>query len=402
MIDESLLKKIEETEEGLKKELRFVSDFLYKNPELGMEEYLAVELLCGVAEGHGLQVRRKLGGLETAFLAELRNGPGPTIAFLAEYDALPGFGPEGGPGHACGHNWIAAASLGAALILARLREHFQGTVRLIGTPGMVNYGGKVDLVRHHVFDEVDAVFEPHLEQHNSFHGQSLALDAIQFDFKGRAAHSAIYSEEGINALDAVQFTFMGINALKNHLGRDVNIHGIVTEGGEIPSVIPERASCKFYIRAGKRPYLNQVTRKVIRCAEGAALMAGAEMNWHHFENPSDDLLNNEVLCQALLKYMNLEGITSIIEKDEAGPWGSNDIGNVSYVCPTVYVEFDMEAPDEFRIHDATAMKYVNSELGGRKLDQVARILSATALDLFQNPGRLEDARRALRRDISDM
>lgn len=400
MIDLTLRERIAELQRELKKEMRFISDFLYKNPELGLEEYLAVEMLCGVARKHGMKVTRNTGGMETSFVAAVDNGPGPTIAFLAEYDALPGFGPAGGPGHACGHNWIAATSMGAAMILSRMREYFQGKVLLVGTPAMENYGGKVDLVRNHLFDEVDAVLEPHLEQQTSLDCQSLALDAIQFDFRGRAAHSAIYGEEGINALDAAQFMFQGVNALKNHLRKDVNIHGIITEGGNIPSVIPEKASCKFYIRAAKRPYLNEVTRKVVRCAEGAALMAGAEMSWHNFENPSDDLLNNEVLAEVLREYMSLEDINPATQYGDAAAWGSDDIGNISYVCPTVYAEFGMEAPDEFRIHDATAMKYVNSELGGRKMDQVSRILAGTALELFSNPGLLENARVALREAIT--
>lgn len=399
MIDQTLWERIAELQRELRKEMRFISDFLYKNPELGLEEYLAVEMLCDVAQRHGMTVSRHTGGMETAFVAAIDNGPGPTIAFIAEYDALPGFGPEGGPGHACGHNWISATSMGAAMILAQMREDFRGKVLLMGTPAMENYGGKVDLVRNHVFDQVDAVIEPHLEQQTSLDCKSRALDAIQFDFRGKAAHSAIYKEQGINALDGVQFLFQGVNALKNHLREDVNINGIITEGGKIPSVIPEMASCKFYIRAAKRPYLNEVTRKVIRCAEGAALMAGAEVSWHNFENSSDDLLNNKVLEEVLREYMALEDITPVSQDRDTAAWASDDIGNVSYVCPTVYVEFGMDAPDEFRIHDASAMKYVNSQLGGRKMDQVSRILAGTALELFQNPTRLEEARSALRQEI---
>lgn len=402
MIDKSLIQLIAEQEESLKKELRFVSDFLYKNPEIGMKEYLASDLLSGIAENHGFTVTRNFCGMETAFLAEFRNGSGPTIAFLAEYDALPGFGPEGKPGHACGHNWIAATTVGAALVLSKLSLHFQGTIQLIGSPGMENYGGKVDMVRAHVFDTVDAAIQPHLEQHTSLDCRSLALDAIQFNFKGRASHSAIYAQEGVNALDAVQFMFIGVNALKNHLRRDAKIHGIITSGGETPSVITENASCRFYIRALNRSYLNTVTQKVIRCAEGAALMAGAEMVYEPFENPCDDLINNKVLQDIMREYMDLEEIPITYTYQEiSASFASDDIGSVSYVCPSLYVEFDMEAPGEFRIHDATAMKYVNSELSYHKMDQAVRILAGSAMELFLNPDKVKNARLELRKTLAE-
>lgn len=400
MIDKELRKRVAEAERGLRKELQYVSDFIYKNPEIGMEEHLACGLLCDAARTHGFRIVKPFCDMDTAFLAELNNGPGPVIAFLAEYDALPGFGPNNGPGHACGHNWIAATTLGTALTLAELRDCFSGTVRLIGTPAMENFSGKVAMVARHAFDGVDAAMQPHLERLNCIEYKTLAMDPIEFTFRGKASHAALYPEQAINALNAAQFTFIGLNALKNQMRRDVNIHGVITEGGKAASTITEHAVCQFYVRALDRAYLDKVTKRVIRCAEGAALMAEAEMSWRFFEDPCDNLILNDAFRELTLEYWGAEGLEPGRSYRHEIALSSGDIGNVSRACPTMYMEFDIGVEDEFRIHDATAMKYVNSPCAYDKMDQVIRIMAGTALELYRDKDRLAEIKRAHKENVS--
>lgn len=173
--------------------------------------------------------------METAFRAELCRGKGAVVAFLAEYDALPGYGEEKQPAHACGHNWDAAASVGTALLLSRIGG-WQGTVVVLDAPAEETVGGKVILAKNGAFQGIDAVFEMHLNKCNS--PRALALDSWEFSFRGRASHAASAPERGINALDAVNLTFAGINALRQQLRPNVRIHGIVTDGGSAVNIIP--------------------------------------------------------------------------------------------------------------------------------------------------------------------
>ncbi len=190
-----------------------------------------------------------------------------TIAFLAEYDALPGYGEEKRPAHACGHNWVAAASVVAALLLSRV-EGWQGTVVVLGTPAEETVGGKVILAKNGAFLGSDAAFEMHLNKCNSLRPHAIAIDSWEFSFRGKASHAAAAPERGINALDAVNLTFAGISALRQQLKPDVRIHGIVTDGGAAVNVIPESAACRFYVRSEKREYLDEASRRVIGCARG--------------------------------------------------------------------------------------------------------------------------------------
>lgn len=399
MLEEALIAKIDGLVRKYLKKMDQISDFLFKNPELGGEEFIACEFLRHIAECAGFQVTENYCGLETAFLAELENGEGPVLGIIAEYDALPGFGPGGRAAHACGHNWIAAVGMGTALMMAELKEEFCGTLRLIGTPAMENLGCKAEMIKEHAFDDVDVVIQSHLEHYTNVGCKFLALDAIEFKFKGRASHASSAPEEGINALDAVQFTFMGINALRQYLRPDVKIHGIIQDGGEAPSVIPDTASCKYYIRADDRNYLEKIKPKLLRCAEGAALMAGAELTMNYFENPHDNMLHTPLLQELAVSYMEREGIFQSEKEAAENALSSADIGNVSHICPTLYMEFDVEADGPFRVHDKNALQYVNSKFSSKKLRQVSKIMTEVSLELFRDQRLLGEVKRQHNRII---
>lgn len=362
-----------------------VRDYIYDHPELGNREFVSSQYLVEKMKEFGFEVTYPYGGLETAFRAELKNGEGPKVCFMAEYDALPGYGEKGEDNaHACGHNWIAASCLGAAVALASMKDDFNGTVVLIGTPAEETTGGKCDLVNNGCFDDIDAAMQMHLGSETRIDIISLAMDSVEFNFFGRAAHAAGAPEQGINALDAVQLTFAGINALRQHVKSDARIHGIVTKGGTAVNTVPDRASCQFYIRARTRAYVEELTEKIINCAKGACLMTGATLEHHFFENSYDDVVAHPVLKRMLRQNLEALGVTDFapINTEAAG---STDIGNVSHRCPTVYCEIDVEADEPAYAHDTTFLKYVHGEKADKTLNIATKAMAYTALQIFLNP-----------------
>ncbi|MBQ6836492.1 MAG: amidohydrolase [Clostridia bacterium] len=228
-----------------------ICDEIFKHPEMGNEEYYSSKFLVTEMEKRGFRVQYPYGGLDTAFRCEIGEGS-PKIAFLAEYDALPGYGPNKDQnGHACGHNWIAACTFGAADVLAQLKEHFNGTIVYIGTPAEEGTGGKVDLVNAGCFEDIDAAFQMHLTggEKTELNGSSLAIDSLEFTFEGKAAHAAGAPWDGINALDAAYLMINGINALRQHVKPDTRIHGIIAEGGMAPNIVPNHAVYMVFCRA---------------------------------------------------------------------------------------------------------------------------------------------------------
>ncbi len=299
-----------------------------EHPELGYKEYFASNVLCSFLQKHGFEVTRSIAEVETAFLARFKGTrPGPKIAFLAEYDALPDVG------HGCGHNLIGAASAGAAVILSKSLE-LSGEVLVIGSPAEETSGAKVTLVEKGIFKDVDAAIMFHPGSQNVPIISSLALDALEFTFHGRAAHAVAASYFGVNALDAMINFFVGINALKKQIPQDMKINGIITEGGTVPNIVPERAVARFYIRARRRKDLDELREKVIRCAEGAASMVSAKMTWQKFEFSYDEMHTNLSLAECFTKNLQEMGINQIAPPQTA--MGSVDMGNVSRAVPAIH------------------------------------------------------------------
>lgn len=401
MISNPLIEQVRSIANSSWERMKDISDFLFKNPEIGKEEFVSAQFLCGIAEELGMDVTKGYCGLDTAFLAEFRHGSGPVIALIAEYDALPGFGPDRRPAHACGHNWISAQAFGSAMILMGMRDCFQGTVRILGTPANENAGCKYQMIQAGAFDDVDVVIQNHLEKVTCLHATLLALDALEFRFKGRSSHSSVALEDSINALDAVQFLFAGVNALRATFRMGTKIHGVISDGGVNPTVIAEEASCRFYVRAADRKYLDQIRPKIIRCAEGAALMAGARLEWRYFESPMDNMIHNQALVELGREYLSLENIYEFEDYDQEIAYASSDIGNVSHICPTLYMEIGMDGAPDFEIHSKESLKYVNSDYSNLLLLQVSRSTACMALDLLLHPDQLERIRETQSRNIQE-
>lgn len=377
--------KLYEIVDQLGEELDAISEYVFCHPELGNEEFESSKYLVETLRKHGFTVEYPYCGLETAFRAEYKcgEGKGPKVAFLPEYDALPGYGPNKNQNaHACGHNWIAANALGCAIALSKASDAFDGTIVVIGTPAEETTGGKCDLVDRGAFADIDAAIQMHLGSETIINVTTLAMDSLEFHYAGRAAHAACYPEDGINALDAVNLMFAGVNALRQHMKSDARVAGIITEGGAACNIVPDSATCRYYIRAKERSYLLQLTEKIINCAKGAALMTGAELSYHNFENSFDNLIYHEGLRASLRANLEALGVTGFAD-DNTEASGSSDIGNVSQVCPTVYCEIDAGAPENVYVHHEDMLPYVHGELAKDTLRKATKAMAATAAEVLK-------------------
>ncbi|MDQ6595296.1 M20 family metallopeptidase [Bacillus salipaludis] len=328
----------------LKKELEFlqhrlweISDHLYHHPELGDQEFESMELLVGFLEEHGFTVEKGIVGRPTAFKAVYDSKKaGPSIAYLSEYDALPGVG------HGCGHNMIGTMSAGAGVLLSKVVDEIGGRIVVLGTPAEETNGAKVPMAEQGIFADIDAAMILHPADESYESGGSLAMDAIQFDFRGKSSHAAASPEKGINALDAVLQLFNGINALRQHVTSDVRIHGIIKEGGVAANIVPDKAVAQFYVRAGNRSYLNEVVEKVKNIANGAALMTGAEVQIDNYELSYDNMVTNQTLSGLFTKNLFSAGIKEVKKAKES--YGSIDMGNVSHVVPAIHPYIGLDSP----------------------------------------------------------
>jgi len=320
---ERITKTIEEEKENLIEMAREI----HSNPETGRNEFIAVDLITNYLEKKGFKIFRGVGGLKTSFMAS-KGEEGYHVGFCAEYDALPEIG------HGCGHNLIAIASVAAGIALASAIEGQPGRVSIIGTPDEEEHGGKVDLVRLGVFDDIDAAMMFHPDCATRIHIDSLACRDYIFIFHGKNAHASSEPWEGRNALDAVIQTFNNINALRQHLKDNTRIHGIITEGGVAVNVIPDRTAANFLIRASNSEYLKEVVEKVINCARSAAIATGTDLEVSESDYPYEAMLSNKELGETFAKSLDEAGY-SVESKHDVGI-GSIDMGNVSRVAPSIY------------------------------------------------------------------
>lgn len=379
---EAIIKDNVEQKESLYLE---TSHEIHARPEIGNEEFFASARLIKILEDEGFEVDRAVAGHETSFVARKKSGkPGPSIAFLAEYDALPGIG------HACGHNIIGTTSVAAAIALSKVLDETGGEAVVFGTPaeeGGPNGSAKGSFVKHGLVEGIDAALMLHPSGQTRLTSTSLAVDPLDFEFIGKPAHAAASPHEGINALDAVIQLFNGINALRQQLTSDVKIHGIITHGGDAPNIIPEYAKARFFIRAATRSGLNEVTRRVKAVAEGAALATGAKLNIIAFQNEVDNLLINHRYNEVFKNV--IEDLGETVATDERGGIGSTDAGNISQVVPTIHPYIKI-GPDNLVAHTVPFREAAASPQGDEALLRGAKALALTALQLITDQELLTD------------
>jgi amidohydrolase len=252
-------------------ELVAVSHRLHGDPELGHQERRAAALLADRMERGGLAVEGRAYGLPTAVAGRAGTAQGPLVILCCEYDALPGMG------HACGHNVIAAAGLGAGLALAPLAGPLAGRVTVLGTPAEEGGGGKVLLGDRGAFDGAVAAMLVHPSSYETVLPHINAVSMLEATTLGRAAHASMYPERGVDALDALVLGYIGLAALRQHLVPTDKVHGIITEGGIVPNVVPARAVGRFMIRSAGQTGLAELRRRVLACLAAGADAAGARL-----------------------------------------------------------------------------------------------------------------------------
>jgi amidohydrolase len=358
--------------EAMAQDLFATSDFLKANPEIAYQEFKSRDYLCQVLHKKGFVVQKGVGNVETSFLARPMNcqPTRPSVAFLAEYDALPNIG------HGCGHNMIASASLGAAIALKRILGNDSGGLVIVGTPAEEGGGGKVLLAEAGVFENMDAAMMFH-PGHLNIPGKDM-LGRIKFkmEFFGRSAHASGNPDRGINALDALVSAYTSINAIHQYLLPDGRIHGIITHGGEAPNVIPDYAAGLFYVRAGSRAYRDEIFERVKRCARGAALAVGSEYKIEA-ESPKIDSFKRNFALESAAK-ANMETLGIQIDQDD-GRRGSSDIGNLSQYIPAIHPSLAI-VEREIPSHSIEFCEATTSALGRETLLNAAKMLAMTAYD----------------------
>jgi amidohydrolase len=368
------------TVDALREPLLAISHEIHAHPELAFEEFRASRLLCDALEKAGLAVERGAFGLETAFAVEFGPPGGPCVALLAEYDALPEIG------HSCGHNLIATAALGAGLALFELGAGLPGRVRLLGTPAEERGGGKERMARRGAFEGVDAAMMVHPAGVDLATMPCLAIAELDATYRGRAAHASAMAHRGVNALDALVLAYQAVGALRQHIQSTERVHGIITDGGSAPNIVPERAAGRFYVRAKDAADLEALKLRVAACFESGARATGAELDLRWGEVDYLDLQTSWPLAQAYQRNAESLGRRFFpVEKLPASASGSTDMGNVSHLVPSIHPTI-AAAPAHVTIHNAEFASWACSELGDRAALDGAKALAMTALDFFTDLG----------------
>ncbi len=366
-----------------------VAHRIHQAPELRFEEHKACGWLADEAERAGAKVERGVGGLPTAFRATIGRGGGggggPHVAILAEYDALPEIG------HACGHNLIAAGGLGAFLLLARQAGSLGGRVDLVGTPAEEGGGGKIKLLDAGVFGGVDAAMMFHPFDRDLLAHPTLANSYVVFRFKGKASHAAVAPWDGTSALTACLETFRLIDAQRVHFRDGVRVHGFVTDGGAAVNIIPERASAEFSVRAPRLPELARVKAIVERCARGAALACGVEVEIEARDGYRN-MVNNLAMARAFGRHLGALGRAPREVDPDVGT-GSTDMGDISHAMPSIHPWVAICGEGETTCHQRAFAACADGPGGRAGMLAAAEAMARTAVDLLEDAALLADVKR---------
>jgi amidohydrolase len=361
-------------------ELIGVSRAIHGRPELAFKEFFACETLTRTLDQHDLAPQSGVFTLETAFEAQInKDHNGPTVAVLAEYDALPGIG------HACGHNIIATSALGATLGLQAVAEQLPGRIRLIGTPAEEKGGGKEVMARAGAFDGVDAAMMIHPAGVNLASMPCICVAEVQVVYHGKSAHASAMPHKGVNALDGLLLAYQAISNLRQHIRASERIHGIITEGGDAPNIVPDRTSGEFYVRAANEKDLARLKPRVQACFEAGAKGSGCEVevNWANVDYL--DLNTNWPLADQFQAHAESLG-REFVPFDEALKFGagSTDMGNISYRLPSIHPMLAV-APPNVVIHNPEFAKWAGSAKGDQAALDGAKAMALTTADFLLSP-----------------
>ncbi len=426
-----------------------LSDKVWGYAELGLMEEKSSKLLTNELEKYDFELKHGVAGMPTAFTATWSNGVGPTIGLMGEYDALPGLSNDkvpikqplrqGAPGHGCGHNIHGVTAVAAALAIQQeMKEgRIKGTIKMYGCPAEENYDGKVFMVRAGLFKGVDACLSHHPGSINTAGlSSSTAINSVKFHYYGKTSHAAGSPEQGRSALDAIELMNVGVNYLREHVIDKARIHYIIEEGGGQPNVVPDYARSWYYIRAPERDQVDHIYARILKIAEGAAMMTETTLKVE-FLTGVYNLLPSKVLSEVVVsnmreigapnytpdelafaaevaksfpkeqkvdnlrkskipnyeKYLDVDMVTDILD-----PWnegevsgGSTDVSDVSWQTPTMEfgtAAFVLGAPG----HSWQTVACSGMSLGHKSLIFAAKTMAGATLDLLTKPELLAKAK----------
>ncbi|HLP71838.1 MAG TPA: amidohydrolase [Bacteroidales bacterium] len=408
-----------------------ISDQIWNYAELGMQEFKSSALLMKTLEDEGFKVERNVAGMPTCFVATWGKGK-PVIGILGEFDALPMISQKaltphqeplvkGAPGHGCGHNMMGTAGIAAAIAVKRsmVENNLPGTIKFFGSPAEETVISRPYMARAGVFNDVDAVIDNHAssELSTSYGVNGNALISVVFSFKGKTAHAAGAPWSGRSALDGVEIMNVATNYLREHLFYTYRMHYVITEGGEAPNVVPDKASVWYYIR-NSDSLLMPTFERVVDCAKGAAVATGTVLDTVRVLTGIHQRHSNKGMAEALQRNIELIGMPSWTEKEQVfakelqkdmgseqkgfpvnfktlkppkdeGGGASSDVGEVTLITPTATLYFPGQVPGTIGHHWSTvAAGYGTAAWKG--LNTGAKVISATAIDLLTNPKMLQE------------
>jgi amidohydrolase len=352
---------------------------IHETPEIAFEERKCAAMLCDFLAENGFHVERGICEIPTAFRATFGSGT-PRIAFVAEYDALPGIG------HGCGHNIIGTASCAAGIVTKDLLEEAGGgLVVVMGTPAEEAAGGKVYMIDRGAFEGFDCAMMVHPGNRNTAVAFGLACLELDVEFHGRAAHAAARPDAGINALDAMVAAFANIGLMRQQLRDTARVHGIITDGGQAVNVIPNHTAAKLLVRSEEDEYMDEVLKpKILGCFEGAAKATGCDLEYRWGEHSRyKTVRTNLALADAYRLNIESLGRTTVMPESKRS-MGSTDMGNVTQIMPGIHPAIAI-APRDVPIHTEDFREFAKSDSGHAGMLDAAKALAMTGLDVLTDP-----------------
>ncbi len=412
-----------------------ISDSIWNFAELGMQEFQSSAILIKTLEEAGFKVEKGLAGMPTCFVGTWGSGK-PVIGILGEFDALPmisqkALNPrqsplvDGAPGHGCGHNMMGTAGVAAAIAVKKSLEEnkIQGTIKFFGSPAEETVISRPYMVKAGLFNDVDAIIDNHASADlaTSYGVNGNALISVVFSFRGKTAHSAAAPWSGRSALDGVEIMNIATNYLREHLFYTYRMHYVVTEGGEAPNVVPDKASVWYYIR-NTDERLEETYQRVLECAKGAAIASGTILDTARILTAIHQRHSNKGMAEALQSNIELIGLPQWSEDEQAFArslqkelgakenglpvelkplkvpsgeqtgGGSSDVGEVTLLAPTATLNFPGEVPGAIGHHWST-VTCGHGSLAWKGLNTGAKVIAATALDLITRPKMLDEIKK---------
>ena len=364
-----------------------ISHEIHAHPELNFQEKFAHEILTQYIADSKLKVDRGAFELDTAFDVSVLGGNGPTVAVICEYDALPGIG------HACGHNIIAAAGLGAGVALSALAELCGGNLRLMGTPAEEGGGGKVEMARKGAFKNIDAAMMIHPSDQDLARMNAIAIQQLFVRFEGLAAHAAVSPDRGKNALDAAVLGYMNVAAMRQHIRPTERVHGIFTKAGEKPNIVPREAEMDWYVRSDTIESLQPLKARIAKCLEAGAMAADCTISFDWQKNTYADLVDNLPLLTSYVQNSAQMGRALTTDLLPGTGGGSTDMGNLSYLVPSIHPMLQV-APRGVSLHSAQFAEFTASKDADKAVLDGAKIMAMTAIDVWLSETLNSDVRQA--------